>query len=93
MTREIPSVGDLHRKAIIQDSEITEAVEAYLADPKLKTFQFASGHVLNVSAAVKAHRPARAILAGQITSDADRRSKIRAAVIMAAVEDELQALE
>ena len=91
MPDEMPSVGALRDKAIIEDAEITEAVGAYLADPKLTAFQFASGHTLNVRAAVKAHQPAKAILRGKITSDARRRSMIRAAVILAPVEGVRQA--
>lgn len=86
MPDEMPSVGDLRRQAIIEDAEIAGVVDAYLADPKLTAFQFASGHILNVRAAVKAHKPAKAILAGKVTSDANRRSMIRAAVILAPVE-------
>lgn len=79
-------MGDLRRQAIIEDAEIAGVVDAYLADPKLTAFQFTSGHILNVRAAVKAHRPAKAILAGKVTSDARRRSMIHAAVILAPVE-------
>lgn len=85
MPDEMPSVGDLHRQAIIEDTEIAGVVDAYLADPKLTAYQFATGHTLNVRAAVKAHRPAKAIFRGEITSDARRRSMIRAAVLLAPV--------
>lgn len=88
MAKEPLSVSDLRRNAIITDDEITAATEAYLANPALRAFQFASGHILNVTAAVKAHRPARAALAGQITSDAYRRSAVRDALIRAMVEGE-----
>ena len=77
------TVGDLRREAIVTDDEITAATEAYLANPKSQAFAFASGHVLDVSAAVDAHSPTKAALAGQITSDAFRRSMVRTAVIMA----------
>lgn len=92
MPDEMPSVGALRNMAIIEDAEITEAVDAYLADPKLTAFQFTNGHVLNVKAAVKAYRPAKALLRGKITSDARRRSMIRAAVLLAPVMDIQQAL-
>lgn len=92
VAEEVFTVGDLRHKAIINDAEITEAVEAYLADPKLTAFQFTSGHVIDVRGAVNAYRPAKAILAGKITSDARRRSMIRAAVIAAPMENVRQAL-
>jgi len=86
------SVEDLRREATIADAEIAEAVDAYLTDPKLTAFQFASGHTLDIRAAGKAHWPAMAILAGKVTSDACRRSMIRAAVILAPVEGARQGL-
>lgn len=84
MAKEPPqTVGDLRRKAIIMDAEITEAVEAYIGNPKAATFEFASGHVLDVTAAVEAHRQAKAILADKKTGDAFRRTMVRVAVILA----------
>jgi hypothetical protein len=87
VAEEGSTVGDLRHRAIVNDAEITEAVDAYLANPKLTAFQFTSGHVIDVRAAVNAYRPAKAILAGKITSDAHRRSIIRAAVILAVSAD------
>lgn len=65
------------------DAEIAEAVEAYLANPKTGTFEFASGHVVDVTAAVNEHRQAMAIMADGRAGDAFRRTTIRVAVILA----------
>lgn len=84
MAKEPPqTIGDMRRKAVVTDKEIAAAVEAYLADPKAPPFQFASGHVLDVSAAVSEHRQAKTILAGKGSSDAFRRTMVRTAVILA----------
>lgn len=77
------TVGDLRRKAIVMDDEIAAATDAFLADPKLEAFQFASGHVLNLKEAADAHPKTKAMLAGQITSDAYRRTMVRTAIILA----------
>lgn len=81
-----PTVGDLRRKAVIMDAEIAEAVEAYLGNPKAATFEFASGHVLDVTAAVNEHRQAKAIMADEKVGDAFRRTMVRVAVILAVPE-------
>ena len=73
----------MRRKAIVTDAEIAAAVETYLADPKAGPFEFASGHALDVGAAVDEHRPAKAALAGKGTSETFRRTMVRTAVILA----------
>lgn len=79
----LQTIGELRRKATITDEEISEAVEAYLEDSKLQAFRFASGHVLDVAAAVDAHGPAKAALAKKNTIEAYRRTMVRTAVILA----------
>ena len=75
--------GNMRRKAIGTDKEIAAAVEAFLADPKAKPFEFASGHALDVAATVEAHRPAKAIMAEKGAMGAYRRTMVRTAVILA----------
>lgn len=48
---------------IVKDSEIADAVEAYFSNSKAATFEFASGHVLDFTAAVTEHRQAKAVVA------------------------------
>jgi len=84
MAEEPPqTIGDMRRKAIVTDAEISAAVEAYLADPKAKPFPFKGGHILDVGAAVNDHRPAKAALADKGTSETFRRTMVRTAVILA----------
>ncbi|MHB2208527.1 hypothetical protein [Methylobacterium sp. CM6257] len=84
MARRAPTIGDLRRAAEITDQEIDAAVEAYLADPKAEPFRFASGHQIDVAAAVDAHQPARAAAADP---DQTRRfvkwTMIRTAILLA----------
>ncbi len=87
MVKEPPlTVGEMRRKAIITDAEIVAAVEAYLANPKAASFEFTSGYVLDVTAAVNDHRQAKAILADKRANDAFRRTMVRTAVILATPE-------
>jgi hypothetical protein len=84
MAKEPPqTVGDLRRKAVITDKEISAATDAFLLDRKATPYQFASGHVLDVAAAVEAHRPAKAALVEKTIPDALRRTMVRTAVILA----------
>lgn len=84
MAKEPPqTIGDMRRKAIVTDDEIAAATDAFLKDPKAKPFEFASGHVLDVAAAVEAHRPAKAIMAEKGVKEAYRRTMVRTAVILA----------
>lgn len=78
------TIGDMRRKAIITDDEIEEAVEAYFATPSMQAFRFASGHVLDLGAAVEAHGPAKSAVAKKNTLDAFRRAMVRTALILAA---------
>lgn len=64
MAKEPPqTIGDLRRKAVISDKEISAATDAFLADRKAVPYRFDSGHMLDVAAAVEAHRPAKGALA------------------------------
>jgi hypothetical protein len=83
MAEEQPqTVGDLRRKAIITDDEITAATDAHLADPNGGPFRFGSGHKPDIAAAVEAHRPAKAAVAEKTMKEAYRRTMIRTAIIL-----------
>jgi hypothetical protein len=77
------TVGDLRRKAIVTDDEITAAADAYLADPNGGPFRYGSGHKLDLDAAVDAHRPAKAAVAVKGMKEAYQRTMIRTAIILA----------
>ena len=82
MAKEPPqTIGDMRRKAVVTDDEISEAVEAYLADPRRTIFRFASGHTLDVSAAVEADEKAKEALVKKAAADAHWQKMLRAAVL------------
>ena len=84
MAKEPPqTIGDLRRQGIVTDKEIAAAVDAYLADPKAPPFNFASGHILDVEAAVLANRQAKATLLEPKAREVYQRTMVRVAVILA----------
>ena len=75
------TVGDLRRKAIVRDDEITAATDAYFADPNGGPFRVGSGHKLDLAAPVEAHRPAKAAVSEKGMKEAYRWTMIRTAII------------
>ena len=82
MAKEIPSVGDLRRKAEITDAEIQAAADAYLKDESAEPFTFQSGHRVDVAKAIEMHPQAKKLLADSATSSGLRRTMVTTAVIM-----------
>jgi hypothetical protein len=82
MAKEIPSVGDLRRKAEITDDEIQAAADAYLKDEGAEPFAFKSGHKIDVAKAIEMHPQAKKLLADETTSPGLRRTMVMTAVIM-----------
>jgi len=84
MAKEPPqTIADLRRKAIVSDKEISAATDAFLADRKAEPYRFDSGHVIDVAAAVEAHRPSKGALADKTIPVALQRTMVRTAVILA----------
>ena len=82
MAREIPSVGDLRRKAEITDAEIDAAADTYLKDKGAGPYVFGSGHRVDVAKAVEMHPQAQTLLADKDTAPGLRRTMVKIAVIM-----------
>ena len=82
MAKEIPSVGDLRRKAEITDEEIEAATTAYLKDEDAKPFAFKSGHTVDVAKAIEMHPQAKKLLDDEATTPGLRRTMVKTAVIM-----------
>ena len=82
MAKEIPSVGDLRRKAEISDDEIQAATAAFLKDEGAPPFVFKSGHRIDVARAIKMHPEAKALLADKATASDLLRTMVVTAVIM-----------
>jgi hypothetical protein len=77
-----PTVSDLRKAAEITDQEIDAVVDAYLVEPKFAPFRFASGHAINVAAAVEAHQPAKAAVIDPDRSEKFKRTKVRTAILL-----------
>ncbi|MGT2488589.1 hypothetical protein ACU4GA_27105 [Methylobacterium oryzae CBMB20] len=81
MAKEIPSVGDLRRKAEITDEEIEAAAAAYLTDENAKPFAFKSGHTVDVAKAIEMHPQAKKLLADKDTKPGLRRTAAQQAIV------------
>lgn len=77
------TVDNLRGRGIVTEDEIWAATDAYLADPKMKPYQFASGHVLDVVAILSAPNALRTVLADRNLDAAHRRTMVRTALILA----------
>lgn len=77
------TIGQLRQDGVVTNAEIAAAVEAYLVNRKMPPFRFESGHVLDVAAAVNAHRQARAVMTEWEATEVYRRTIVRTAVILA----------
>jgi len=54
MHAELPTIADLRRAGIINSQEIVAAIDAYMHNPTVEPYRFASGHALDVAAIVNA---------------------------------------
>lgn len=81
------TVGQLRADGVITNNEIAAAVEAYLINWKMPPFRFESGPVLDVAAAVYAHREARAVMTEREATEVYRRTIVRTAVTLATSTD------
>ncbi|MEE7451318.1 hypothetical protein MRF4_28030 [Methylobacterium radiotolerans] len=82
MAKEIPSVGDLRRKAEVTDEEIEAATAAYLKDEAAKPVAFTSGHTIDVAKAIEMHPQAKKLLADESTTPGLRRTMVKTAAIV-----------
>ncbi|MCJ2009223.1 hypothetical protein [Methylobacterium sp. J-092] len=78
-----PTTGDLIKAKTIASDELNAAVDAFMEDPTVRLFRFASGYTVDLAAAVKASRHARATLSEPTAKDGARRSAVRTAILLA----------
>ncbi|GJE40496.1 hypothetical protein [Methylobacterium persicinum] len=78
-----PTVGDLRRKAIVTDDEISNAADSFLADPKTTPYRFGRDHMLDVAAAVERHTPSLLIYRDPHACAADKRRAVVNALLLA----------
>lgn len=77
------SIGDLVQARAIAPAALDAAVEAFLANPKIGSFELASGYTVDLTAAVKADRHATAILTEPTAKDGSRRAAVKSALVLA----------
>ena len=82
MAKEIPSVGDLRRKAEITDDEIQAATAAFLKDEGAPPSAFKPGHRIDVARAIEMHPQAMKLLADKATTPGLRRTMVMTAIVM-----------
>ena len=54
MAAQRPTLADLRKTGIISSTEIVAAVDHYMRDPQAGPYQFASGHSIDIAAAIAA---------------------------------------
>ncbi|WP_187275221.1 hypothetical protein [Methylobacterium sp. WL120] len=77
------TTGDLFKAKAITDDEVNAAVDLFMRDPTVSMFRFASGHTLDLAAAVKAHEPARLAVTDPDRTERHRRLMVRNAILFA----------
>lgn len=77
------NVGELLQAKVITRADLDAAIEAFLANPKIGSFELASGYTVDLTAAVKADRHATAILYEPTAKSGSRRAAVRCALLPA----------
>ena len=78
-----PTLAELRTSGIVASTEIVAAVTAYVHDPDGGPYCFASGHCLDVAAAVKAHPPSAAVMVEPTAREKDHRLAASIAIMRA----------
>ncbi|TXM92099.1 hypothetical protein FV222_23700 [Methylobacterium sp. WL103] len=78
-----PTTGDLFKAKIVTDDEVNTAVDIFMRAADVRLFRFASGHTLDLAAAVRASRHATATLTEPTAKDGSKRSAVRTAILLA----------
>lgn len=78
-----PTVSEMRKAAQISDDEIDAAVDAYVASPTAGPFRCASGHQIDVPAAVRAYLPAVAAVADPDRTPKFKWTMVRTAILLA----------
>ena len=80
---DAPLTIDLFEAGDIVDDDVRGVIEAFIARPRRRIFQFGTGYRIDVAAAVAAHPFARQLMRQPWASDDLRRAAIRAAILLA----------
>ncbi len=78
-----PTISELIKQGIVLAADVHEAADAFLADPKVTFAALTAGYVVNVAAAVRQDRFARAILRSPTMAWPARQAAVRTAILLA----------
>ncbi|MER2251229.1 hypothetical protein ABS772_15020 [Methylorubrum podarium] len=78
-----PTVGELFKAKAVTDSEVSAAVEAYLADPETHAHLIAQGYSVDLAAAVIGHAWAHHVVGLIESSQSLKRGAVRTAILLA----------
>jgi len=78
-----PTISELVKQGAILAADVHEAADAFLTDPTMTVAALTAGYVINVAAAVRRDRLARAILRSPTTAWPARQAAVRTAILLA----------
>lgn len=81
-----PTFADLRKAGTISSTEIVAAVDLYMRDPNIGPYRFASGHSIDIAAAVAASPGFHALKAKPGPQEKTFRNAVTAAVMSAVAE-------
>lgn len=77
------TTGELLKSKAIVSDEIDAAVDAAIAKPDVGPYPIGGGYLLDLGAALKAHKPTVTALGAPSTTDAFKRTMVRTAILLA----------
>lgn len=80
---ENPTTGELLKAKAIASKKVEAAVDAVLVKPDVGQYPIGSGYLLDLGAAIQAHKPSAAALAAPFTTEAFKRTMVRTAILLA----------
>ena len=78
-----PTVSDLLKSEEVTDAQVSAAVDAVLANPKIGLFELALGCVVDLTAIVRADRHASAVLKEPTAKAGSKRAAVKSAILLA----------
>lgn len=78
-----PTFGDLYKAKAILETELTSAIDAFMADPTTSHFAIGAGHNADLAAAIAASPFACSMLENPETKFQSKRGAVRTAILLA----------
>ena len=77
------TVSELFKSKVVTEEEVSAAVDAVLADPKVGPFELTLGWIVDLTAAVRADRHASATLREPTARTRSKRAAVKSAILLA----------